>query len=173
MNRLLTGGVVIALALSGLAFFGVNDGVDGRDGRVGAQSGPDHYDLQVFNAGLVSGGNHFATSSSGAGTLVAGNLFNSQGYVRYMTIDATDAVTVTFPATSTLTSYIPATGDCADIVIENSGDSNLTLAGGTGMDIQEPDGQNVVIGTTNYALITLCRQLNRDILLVVDETIPG
>ena len=182
MNKenLVVAGVVLALVFSGFALFGGVDGVGPRGDKgdrgergLGGSSGPEYYGLQVFYAGHVDGGLTFATTSSAVGTIVANDLVRREGYVRYWTVNAEDAVTVTFPATSTLTHFIPQSGMCTNIVIENSGDSNLTLAGGTGMDIQEPDGQNVIIGTTNYALVTLCRQANTDMLLVIDETIPG
>lgn len=172
MNKLLTVGVVVAVVFAGLAFFGVSDGVDGKDG-FSAQPGPDHYDVQLFHAGQVDGGMYVATTSSGAGTLTASQLANRQGYTRYLDVNATDAVTLTFPATSTLTGFIPSVGDCANIMLENSGDSNLTLAAGTGMDLQEPDGQNVVIGTTNYAKLTFCRTNSSDMVLWADESIPA
>ena len=182
-DNLIVAGLVLALIFSGLAFFGGDIGPQGDRGDrgdrgergLGGASGPEYYGLQVFYAGHVDGGLTFATTSSGAGVLVANDLVRRDGYVKYMTINAEDAVTVTFPATSTLTHYIPQSGMCTNIVIENSGDSNLTLAGGTGMDLQEPDatGTEVVIGANNFALVTLCRQANTDILLLVEETRPG
>lgn len=170
MNKVLVVGVLVAVALSGLAFFGLEDGLDGR---TGAQAGPDHYDLQVFHSGQVDGGVAISTTTTGDTQLLSTQFVTRQGYVRYITFDADEATVATFPASSTMSHYIPNVGDCANIVLENSGDSNLTLAEGTGNDLQEPDGQDVVISANNYALLTLCRTSNTDILIVVDETIPG
>ena len=49
----------------------------------------------------------------------------------------------------------------------------VTLAAGTGVDLQESDGQNVVIGINNYAWLTCFRELSSDIVCRVDETIPA
>lgn len=143
------------------------------EGSFGAQSGPDHYNLQVFYAGQVDGGLAVSTTTLGNTPGDVTDLIRQGGYVRYLTINADEATTYTFPASSTLSHYIPQSGMCANVLLENSGDSNLTLAAGTGIDMQEPDGQNVVIGTTNFANLLLCRQANTDIVIIVDETIPG
>jgi len=72
MNKYLTGGVVLALVLSGLAFFG-SDGIDGRDGRdgsVGARSGPEVYDTNYFFENFYTGNGNTATTSDVAAATV-------------------------------------------------------------------------------------------------------
>jgi len=41
------------------------------------------------------------------------------------------------------------------------------------MDLQEPDGQNVVIGQNNYAWLTFVKQASGDVVVRVDETISA
>lgn len=41
------------------------------------------------------------------------------------------------------------------------------------MDLQVPDGQNVIIGPNNYAILTFYRRSDTDMVVVVDETIPA
>jgi hypothetical protein len=85
------------------------------------------------------------------------------------------ALTVTLPATTTF----PLPGDAGAYrtwVIENpftAAATTTTIAAGTGIDLQEPDGQNVVIGINNYAFLTCFREASTDIVCRVDETIPA
>ena len=104
------------------------------------------------------------------------NTTNQDGLVQKVekwTMNVDEASTVTLPATTSLTHFIPKAGMCWTAKWENSGDSNLTIAAGTGIDLQEPDGQNVIIGTTNFANVEYCRQANTDIVVTVTESIPA
>lgn len=81
---------------------------------------------------------------------------------------------LTLPASSTLSTFLPTAGTCHTIKLENVSSVNATtttIVAGTGMDLQEPDGQDVVIGGTNYANIEFCRRSDTDFVVTVDETI--
>lgn len=174
---------VAGLALAVLIFAGVyysNDPVNltvNEGGTVieniGASSGPEHFGLESFYAGHVDGGLLKSTTTSASATMLATDILTREGYVRYWSMDVTDASSVTFPASTTLAHFIPVPGMCWTAKWENLGDSNLTMIEGAGFDMQEPDGQNVVIGANNFATVEYCRQLNTDIVVTVDETIPG
>ena len=67
-------------------------------------------------------------------------------------------------------------GDYRTWVIENgytAAATTTTIAAGTGIDLQEPDGQNVVVGINNYAFLTCFREASTDIVCSFDETIPA
>jgi len=86
------------------------------------------------------------------------------------------AYTVTLPATSTMTTLLATSGDTRTWIVENpftAAATTTTLAAGTGVDLQEPDGQNVVIGINNYAYVTCTRMASTDVTCKVDETIPA
>lgn len=86
------------------------------------------------------------------------------------------AQTYTLPATSTLTTLLPDAGDYRTWVFENghtAAATTTTIAAGTGIDLQEPDGQNVVIGINNYAFLTCFREPSTNVVCRVDETIPA
>ena len=51
--------------------------------------------------------------------------------------------------------------------------TTTTIAAGTGIDLQEPDGQNVVVGPDNYAWLTCFREVSTNVVCRVDETIPA
>lgn len=83
-------------------------------------------------------------------------------------------VTVSLGASTTFPG-IPTPGDSRKFVIENAATvaTTTTIAAGTGIDLQEPDGQNVVIGQNNYAFVWCFREASTDIVCSVDETIPA
>lgn len=86
------------------------------------------------------------------------------------------ALTVTLPAVSTMTTLIPTIGDTRQWVIENpflGAATTTTIAAGTGIDLQEPDGQDVVIGINNYAWLTCFRSTDSEVVCRVDESIPA
>jgi hypothetical protein len=85
------------------------------------------------------------------------------------------AVTATLPATTTLP-LGAGVGSYRTWVIENSytgAATTTTIAAGIGIDLQEPDGQDVVIGINNYAFLTCFREASSDVVCRVDETIPA
>ena len=95
-----------------------------------------------------------------------------------ITFDASStqaALTVTLPATTSFPLPSDA-GSYRTWVIENpftAAATTTTIAAGTGVDLQEPDGQNVVIGINNFAWLTCWRTANTDVTCRVDETIPA
>lgn len=141
-------------------------------------------DLTVGDAVTVSGATDVSTFTQGGGvtasstsnsseTLLASD-FDTENYIEYT--PNVSSVTLTLPATSTLSSFIPNAGDSRSIILENATTTagiNITIAAGTGMDLQVPDGQNVIIGPNNYAILTFYRRSDTDMVVVVDETIPA
>jgi hypothetical protein len=176
-------GGVLVLAV-GFVMLGIGqDGRDGRPGRdgqnggVGAAPGPEVYNSTYFRAGAIDGGRVVSTTTTGAVTIPGKDLVSRSGeYTRQLVVTPTGAsANVTLPATSTITNFIPNSGDCYVMKYENAATAatNTTIAAGTGMDLQEPDGQNVVIGQNNFANLEFCRKSNTDMVVTVDETIPA
>ena len=169
--------VVAIIAISGLLFPQVT-----REVRelveVGAAVGPEHLEHQSFRSDITVGGTVRATTTEdgvSAETLTAALLDNHKVF-RYTTNQFADAMTITLPASSTMPNIIPYAGDTRTWIFENgytAAATTTTLAAGTGIDLQEPDGQNVVIGINNYAFLTCFRESSSDIVCKVDETIPA
>lgn len=190
MKNILIGAVVILLIAIGGYFFPtvvtpfgvVNNGnvtnydavdvTDGYyvDGILGFDSSEANFGLLTEGGGVVT-----LTPTSNAITMTEANLL--AGNVFTFTASSTmPALTVTLPATSTMTTFIPNAGDMHRFVIENpflAAATTTTIAAGAGIDLQEPDGQNVVIGITNYAWLTCYREASTDVVCSVDETIPA
>ena len=106
----------------------------------------------------VTYSNAFATTSNGAGTLTASNI-TGKGTI----LSTNSAVlTLTLPASSTLTGFIPKAGDRTRMVVVNQGTAVLTLAGGTGTFLQTASSTKAVnIGGT--AILEFVRKTNTDI----------
>ena len=126
----------------------------------------------VTVTGEILNGVGVVTQSSTTNETLTQAQICSSNYIAYTPINA---VTLTLPATSTISSCLQTAGLSRSIVIENAATTtnNITIAAGTGMDLQEPDGQNVVIGQNNFAWITFVKQTNGDMVVRVDETIPA
>lgn len=125
---------------------------------------------------LTEGGSVRATTTTVATeTLTEAQLISN--YVFNYTGSATAAaITVTLPATSTMTTLMPNAGDSSTWVFENdygAAATTTTIAAGTGIDLQEPDGQNVVIAFTNKAYVSCYRRADTDVVCSVTETIPA
>jgi len=127
-------------------------------------------DASIFTEG---GGVYASTTMATTATLVASDLIANNYFALTPNVANT---ALTLPATSTLATMIPNAGDRREILIENVSAvtaTTTTIVAGAGMDLQEADGQNVVIGGNNYALVTLWRKSNTDMVVTVTETIPA
>lgn len=147
--------------------------------QFGALSGPDVYSY-LFVHGVFSqgGGITTATPDDATYTITASDLRNSN-VLTFVASTTMPALTATLPASTTFP--LPSEkGAMRTWIIENpftAAATTTTIAAGTGVDLQEPDGQNVVIGINNYALVSCIRGADsgspEDIVCTVDEHIPA
>ena len=127
----------------------------------------------VVDGDLSSGvGVAVISTSSATRTLTAEEICGSS-YIEFTPLGA--AVTLTLPATSTITTCLQTAGIPRTIIIENAAGAatTTTIAAGTGMDLQENDGQNVVIEQNDFATLTFWKRSDTDIVVTVNETIPA
>lgn len=163
-------GVLALVVLGGGAFFLTQNG----DVRPGASSGPDHYEKQFFLAGSVDGGKYTSIATTSATYTLSPYEFDS-AVVDIESSATGAALTLTLPATTT-SAYPVKPGQGVRLLVKNShtaAATTTTIAAGTGVDLQENDGQNVVIGITNYAFIECVRLDTTDVACSVNETIPA
>lgn len=158
----IVGSVILSIGLV-LAF--------GGDSSVGGSFVPGIAMQPISVTTLTQGGGVTSTTSAASASLLATDI-DTENYVAVT--PSLGNITITLPASSTFPG-IPNPGDTRDLIIENAATAatTTTIAAGTGIDLQEPDGQNVVIGQNNYAYITCTRQRNTDIACRIDETIPA
>lgn len=174
-NKLLTIGLVIALILGAYGALSQNTTVKEVVRELGAVAGPDVYSyLNVHGAFTQGGGVTTATPDDATYTLTFNDMATSN-VIRFTASSTMPALTATLPASTTIPLSQEA-GSYRTWVIENSftaAATTTTVAAGTGIDLQEPDGQNVVIGINNYAWVTCFREASTDVVCSIDENIPA
>lgn len=162
---------LIALALGGVAYMG-------QDNRLSAIPGSDVLSHIVFQAGLTDGGERVSVTPVTATVTLTSQQMNRAKIITFAASTTQAALTATLPASTTFP--LTRAGDYRTWVIENpftAAATTTTIAAGTGVDLQEPDGQNVVIGINNYVFLTCVKGADsgapQDVVCSVDETIPA
>lgn len=119
-------------------------------------------------------GNVYATTTTGTASILQTADLADATVVRVSPSGFVSNVTISLGASTTFPG-IPYPGDHRQFVIENAASTatTTTIAAGAGIDLQEPDGQNVVIGQNNYAFVWCFREASTDIVCSIDETIPA
>jgi len=173
MKETILSAVVALIVAAGVVFTLAPETTSGPS--VGSVASPDVYSyMNVKGAFSQGGGVNTLTPSSGALTLTSADLRDSN-VITFTASTTMPALTVTLPATSTFPIGAES-GSYRNWVIVNpfsGAATTTTIAAGAGIDLQEPDGQNVVIGVTNFAWLTCFRKVNTDVVCSVDETIPA
>jgi len=144
----------------------------------GAVAGPNVFMDMVFHGAVdivgrtQEGGNIRAVLSSTTHEVLTDSDICDYSYIPVLPINS---LNLTLPATSTIVACLTEPGQSIDLVIENTATTtnNVTIVAGTGMDLQEPDGNDVVIGQNNFGFLKLIKQSNGDVLVSVTETIPA
>lgn len=144
-----------------------------------AVTGPDMYSYFFVHGPFEEGGGiTTVTPTSATVTLTAAQMRNSK-VITFTASTTQAALTATLPASTTFPLSLEK-GASREWIIENpftAAATTTTIAAGTGIDLQEPDGQNVVIGIDNYAYLDCTRGADsgapNDIVCRVDETIPA
>ena len=109
-------------------------------------------------------------ASSVLSTTTPGNVTMKEsdllGYTSILMYPSVGDVTATLPASSTLTSLIPNAGDVVDITFVNSTTTagiDITLAGGTGLTLQQASS-TLIVGPSQVAILRFIRLASTDIL---------
>ena len=130
-------------------------------------------DAGVFTqgGGCTASSTTVATETWSEAFMIASNCYTYSG----STFAA--AITITLPATSTMTTLLPNAGDTRQWFYDPSAyaaATTTTFAAGTGIILMEPDGQNVIIaGSTSAATLECIRKANTDVVCTVDEIIDA
>jgi len=122
---------------------------------------------------LTQGGGVHATTSAvtmSAYTLVASEMDTENVFEWENNLD----ITLTLPATSTLSAIVPNSGDVRQYYFQNASTTaaaTITFAAGTGIDLQyaEATGGDLVLNGLDWAKLTFIRQSNTDITIIFDE----
>jgi len=169
-NYIITGLIAVLVSLGV-----VLGGGSVKENNLGALSSPDVLSyLRVHNWFEQGGGVSTITPVAATYTLTSSDL-RDNNVVTFVASTTMPALTLNLPATTTFPLGTKA-GAYRSWTIENpflAAATTTTIVAGTGVDLQEPDGQNVVIGINNYAWLTCFREASSDIVCRVNETIPA
>ena len=173
-DKLVVIGVVLALVLSGFAFF--NGGVDGRDGLdgIGGASGPYHTEHQIFANNFTRGGT--VTSTTTVDTTIILDASHLRVGVSLMSMNiGVDATITTMASTSApLVNLIP--GESFVVYFFNASTtagSLATFAAGTGVDLQEDNGGAKTVGGNDIARLTFLKKADSDVILWIESGQEG
>ena len=139
---------------------------------LGAAAGPDHYFHNRFISNYSVGGQNYATSSIGAAyTLTTLELpaDRETGYISW-TVNIENI---------TLTTMASSSAPLADLKIGESystylysatstAASTITLAAGTGVDLQEDEAGSVVVNGLELSKLTFLKKADTDVILLVE-----
>lgn len=124
----------------------------------------------------TQGGTILATSSTdiATGVLTEAQLISNVSIDLTLSTEATH--TLTLPATSTMTTFIPNAGDTAIMrlrVLGTAVSASSTITAGTGIDLIENENGDVIIEAGNEAYLRFYRESNTDVTVSVDEYIAA
>lgn len=127
--------------------------------------------------GFTQGGGWLSTTTTG--TLSAAQLAANNGIYIAAAGAGQAAVSMTLPATSTMTALIPTAGDCRDWFIDNSdvaAATTTTIVKGAGWDLVGLDATGAgtgadVLDGLEYGKLTACRQSDTDVIGFLQEYI--
>ena len=143
---------------------------------LGALSGPDVYSYLKVHGRFMQGG-YMGTDAPAISTSTADTITATQVW-KYSGLDytpGTAAMNITLPASSTLT-FLKSPGDCLEWRFRNldtTSATSTTIVAGTGIDLVEFEGGDVVIEGGNEALIRFCRELDTDVTAYVVEYVAA
>lgn len=181
MNKNITIGVLVVVAIIAISgiFFPQTTVVREVTERLGASAGPEHTEKQFFKQSLVDGSGIFATSTTG--TLTAGNLRDNKGI--YITAAGAGQATLslTLPATTTMSSFLQDKGACTSWWIDASdvaAATTTTIVAGTGWNLVGLDATGAgtgadVIDGAEYGKLTACKETDGDITGYIEEWIAA
>lgn len=171
MKAILTSSLIAAVIATGALFL-----VSGASKEVSlAGVSPDVYGYFNVHGAFTQGGGVKTVTPTSATVALTGADLRDANVITFTASSTMPALTATLPASSTIPLSAEA-GSYRSWVIENpflGAATTTTIAAGTGIDLQEPDGQNVVIGIDNYAWLTCFREASTDVVCRVDESIPA
>lgn len=127
--------------------------------------------LTTLNAGQLRSYTNATSTTATSQTLEEADLLN---YDTVLLTPDTPSLTLTLPATSTLTSFIPTAGDMAEQCWYNATSTasmNITFAAGTGIDLQTASTTqtDLTFATGGNACLKFIRQTDTDVSVLMTE----
>lgn len=130
-------------------------------------AGTTNLDSLYLTGNLTTGGSNATTTTATSQTLVASDL--TSGSVIFLK-PTVGSVTVTLPATSTLSTFLPNAGDSTMLIIHNATSTsgiNITIAGGTGTLLKKATTTAAIL-PGGAAELYFYRKTDTDIQVLMD-----
>ena len=124
----------------------------------------------LITGALTQGGGIYASSTANAAETLPASYFDTENVLDYTVNGANN--TLTLPATSTLTAFIPTAGQTRELLIRNAtttANVNITIAAGAGMNLASST-QATIVGNTSgasYGLLKFIRKANTNIDVIM------
>ena len=160
LPKLVLAFIISAAIVSGV-FIAMKDTTP--EAPLGANPGPEYLDVQYFRGDAIVGGANLATTSQGTATYTGQQVMVN----KVITHTAPAALTVTLPASSTLSQYIPKTGDTKTLFIVPI-TTLITVAGASGMDLNSASTSRAC-GAGLMCRLEFVRKANTDIEVFMDN----
>lgn len=155
------------LASKFLAKLGLVD----EDIAVGTASGPDKFNHQRFLANhSVGGGGSFATSSTATAYTLTTAELKSDRRESYLSWTPNVSTTLTTMASSSAPLADLKVGESYSVYFYNASTtaaSTVTFAAGTGVDLQEDEGETVIVNGLEISKLTFIKKADTDVILWV------
>jgi hypothetical protein len=131
--------------------------------------------LLTTNAGNLKSYTNSTSTTATSYTAVQADLLN---YDSILIRPNTGDLTITLPATSTLTSMVPSVGDRQDFCLHNSTTTagiDITIAAGTGIDLETASSTptDLTILADQFACFSFIRKANTDVGVLMTEFTNG
>jgi len=145
-----------------------------KERTLGAAAGPEHTEHQVFKQSFTHGGTAVSTTSDvAAATMTTGELRRD---VNYITWNADLNVTITSPASTSAPFADMRTGEKITVDVYSAtttAATTMTWAAGTGVDLQEDEGETVIQNGLETARLTFIKKADSDVLMWVEVAQVG
>lgn len=169
MNKNLMGVALVAVLIIAIAgvFFPKGNTIIER--VLGSNPGPDFYNHAVFKQGFTTGGTAVSTTTAESTvTLTSATLRPEVTYITWLANLDTTATTMA----STSAPFVGlAVGEKLEVLVYSStttAATTITYAAGTGVDLQEDEGETVIQNGLEIARLTFVKKADTDILMWVE-----
>ncbi len=148
----------------------VDKAVEKAVNSFGALTSPTLFDHIEFKESFTKGGNAVATTTVDA-TIVLGTGHRFDRTVSSLEMNIGVNATVTTMASTTAPLSNLAVGESLEVLFYNASTtagSTATFAAGTGVDLQEDEGETVIVNGLEVARLTFLKKQDTDVILWVE-----
>ena len=139
--------------------------------ELGAAAGPDHFVHNRFFDNISVGGSVFATSSTASSYTLTTAELNRDRKISLIswTVNVNTTLTTMASTSAPLVGLRP--GEFYSVLFYNASTtaaSTATFAAGTGVDLQEDEGETVIVNGLEIARLTFLKKADTDVILWIE-----